>query len=106
VVDHLFADARLAALYDTLCEGRRDFGFWHEVQGPVTGDLVRFTTTFTSPGWERSEVSHSTLRFLDVDRLASFLAGAGLAVDEQYGDWGRQPLTGASPEIITLARPE
>jgi ubiquinone/menaquinone biosynthesis C-methylase UbiE len=79
---------------------------WHEVQGPVTGDLVRFTTTFTSPGWERSEVSHSTLRFLDVDRLASFLAGAGLAVDEQYGDWGRQPLTGASPEIITLARPE
>jgi len=44
------------------------------------------------------------LRFLDVDVLATFLAGAGLAVEEQFGDFDRQPLTETSPEIITVAR--
>lgn len=77
---------------------------WHEVQGPVVGDRVRFTATFTSPGWDRPQVSHSTLRFLDADGLASFLAGAALAVEEQFGDWDLQPLTGTSPNIITIAR--
>jgi hypothetical protein len=36
--------------------------------------------------------------------LSAFLSGAGLAIEEQFGDWTRQPLTGASPEIITIAR--
>jgi hypothetical protein len=26
-------------------------------------------------------------------------------LQEQYGDWDRSPLTGTSPEIITIARP-
>jgi SAM-dependent methyltransferase len=76
----------------------------HEVETPVKGDVVRFTTTFTSPGWDRPKVSHSTLRFLDADSLSSFLSGAGLAIDERFGDWARHPLTDASPEIITIAR--
>ena len=42
--------------------------------------------------------------FLDPDALSSFLADAGLAIEEQFGDWTREPLTGASPEIITIAR--
>ena len=28
MVDRLFAESRLAALYDAFCEGRRDFGFY------------------------------------------------------------------------------
>ncbi|MFI6042825.1 class I SAM-dependent DNA methyltransferase [Nocardia sp. NPDC051321] len=75
-----------------------------EVAEPVAGDLVSFTHTFTSAGWERPEVSHSTLRFLDSDALARFLSEAGLVVVEQFGDWDRSPLTAASPEIITVVR--
>lgn len=75
----------------------------HEVETPVEGDVVRFTTTFTSLNWDRPQVSRSTLRFLDADSLVSFLSGAGLAIEEQFGDWERQPLTGTSPEIITIA---
>jgi SAM-dependent methyltransferase len=77
---------------------------WHEVETPVQGKLVRFTTTFTSPGWDRPQTSRSTLRFLDTESLADFLTDAGLVIEEQFGDWDRAPLTDASPEIITIAR--
>ena len=76
----------------------------HEVEQPVDGDVVSFTTTFTSTGWDRPQLSRSTLRFLAADSLASFLSDAGLAIEEQFGDWGRHPLTDTSPEIITVAR--
>jgi SAM-dependent methyltransferase len=76
----------------------------HEVETPVAGDVVRVTVTYTSPGWDRPEVSHSTLRFLDAATLQAFLAGAGLVVEQQFGDWTLAPLTGTSPEIITIAR--
>jgi SAM-dependent methyltransferase len=76
-----------------------------EVETPVRGDVVSFTHMFTSPSWDRPQLSRSTLRFLDVDSLASFLSGAGLAVEEQFGDWTGAPLSDTSPEIITVARP-
>jgi ubiquinone/menaquinone biosynthesis C-methylase UbiE len=76
----------------------------HEVETPVDGNIVSFTITFTSPSWDRPQVSRSTLRFLDADSLSSFLSDAGLAIEEQFGDWDRQPLTDTSPEIITIAR--
>ena len=76
----------------------------HQVATPVIGDVVSFTATFSSASWDRPQVSRSTLRFLSQEKLGGFLAGAGLAVEEQYGDWDRQPLTSASPEIITVAR--
>ncbi len=76
----------------------------HQVETPVSGELVSFTTTFTSPAWNRPETSRSTLRFLGVDDLSSFLSAAGLVIEEQFGDWNGQPLTGGSPEIITVAR--
>lgn len=76
----------------------------HEVETPVEGDVVRFSTTFTSPSWDRPQVSRSTLRFLDADALSSFLSGAGMAIEEQFGDWPRHPLSDTSPEIITVAR--
>ncbi|MEW2290055.1 class I SAM-dependent methyltransferase [Streptomyces sp. NPDC047841] len=78
---------------------------WHEVRGdgPDRG-RIRFTETYAGPGWPAPRVNHSVLRFLDAGTLETFLAEAGLAVTEQYGDWNRGPLTDASPEIITVAR--
>jgi SAM-dependent methyltransferase len=59
----------------------------HQVD-PLAGDgTVSFTTTFTSPGWDRPEVSRSTLRFLDADQLSAFVSEAGLVIDEQFGTW-------------------
>ena len=76
----------------------------HQVETPVEGDVVSFTVTYTSPSWDRPLISRSTLRFLDADSLSAFLSGAGLTIEEQFGDWDRQPLTNTSPEIITIAR--
>jgi hypothetical protein len=76
----------------------------HDVDTHVDGDCVSFTTTFMSPEWDQPEVSRSTLRFLDASSLSSFLSAAGLAIEEQFGDWDRQLLTATSPEIITIAR--
>jgi len=75
----------------------------NEFETPVT-DVVRFTTTFTSPRWDQPQLSSSTLRFLDAPSLSVFLSEADLTVTEQFGDWDRQPLTDTSPEIITIAR--
>ncbi|MGW2714675.1 class I SAM-dependent methyltransferase [Streptomyces sp. NPDC001356] len=78
---------------------------WHEVRG---GDSdrgrIHFTETYAGPGWPAPRVNHGVLRFLDADTLDTFLAEAGLAVTEQYGDWSRGPLTDTSPEIVTVAR--
>ncbi|MGH2411570.1 MAG: class I SAM-dependent methyltransferase [Chloroflexota bacterium] len=76
----------------------------YQVKTPVEGDIVHSTNTFTSPSWNRPRVSRGMLRFLDGEALSGFLSGAGLAIEEQFGDWARQPLTAASPEIITIAR--
>lgn len=76
-----------------------------QVETPFDGRIVSFAHTFTSPAWVQPRISRSTLRFLDADLLSPFLASAGLAIEEQFGDWDRQPLTDASPEIISIARP-
>jgi SAM-dependent methyltransferase len=76
----------------------------HQVETPIAGDIVSFTCTFTSPDWDRPQVSRSTLRFLDADALTGFLADAGLVIDEQFGDWDGGALRETSPEIITIAR--
>jgi len=75
-----------------------------EVETPLVGDIVRFTHTFTSPRWDQPQVSQSTLRFLDATSLSSFLSGAGMAIEQQFGDWSGEPLGDTSPEIITIAR--
>ena len=74
------------------------------VETPVTGDLVSFTHTFSSPGWQRHKTSRSTLRFLDLNALSACLSDAGFVIEDQFGDWERQQLTDASPEIITIAK--
>ncbi len=76
---------------------------WYEID-TVDGDVVTVTSTYTCSSWEQPRIARSSLRFLDADTLSSFLFQAGLAIDEQFGDWDRQPLTDASPEIITIAK--
>ncbi|MYB22510.1 MAG: class I SAM-dependent methyltransferase [Chloroflexi bacterium] len=74
------------------------------VETPVTGERVSFTHTFSSPDWDGAETSRSTLRFLNVESLTALLTESGFVIEEQFGDWERQPLSEASPEIITIAR--
>lgn len=74
------------------------------VETPVTGELVSFVHTFSSPDWERPETSRSTLRFIDIDSLSALLKESGFVIEDQFGDWERQPLSDSSPEIITIAR--
>lgn len=75
-----------------------------QVEASFDGNVVSFSHTFSSPDWDQVEVSHSTLRFIEAELLARFLAEAGLGVEAQFGDWDRSPLTDSSPEIITFAR--
>ncbi|MFF6976529.1 class I SAM-dependent methyltransferase [Streptomyces sp. NPDC008343] len=77
---------------------------WHDVEGPVVGDLVTFTGTYACDTWPAHAVSRTTLRFLAPDALSAFLAEAGLTIADQYGDWARTPVTAVAPEIITVAR--
>ena len=77
----------------------------HRVEAPFDGRTVSFVTTYTSPAWDGSQISRSTLRFRGAGSLARFLSAAGLVVEAHFGDWDRSPLTAASPEIITIARP-
>lgn len=75
----------------------------HLEKPEIDGEFLTFTLVYSSPDWDQSEGSQSTLRFLDPGSLSSFLSDAGLAIEAQYGDWDRSRLTQASPEIITVA---
>jgi SAM-dependent methyltransferase len=75
-----------------------------QVVTPFDGNTVSFTHTFTSLAWDRPKVSRSTLRFLSADALSVLLAETGFTIEEQFGNWDRQPLVGTSLEIITIAR--
>jgi hypothetical protein len=77
---------------DVVDPSGRPVRIWHEVES-VAGDAPL-------------RVDRASLRFSDVDTLASFLADAGFEIDAQYGGWLREPLEPASPEIITVARVE
>jgi len=74
-----------------------------QVTTTFDGHTVSFSHTFASSDWVEQQISHSTLRFLDAESLSSFLTEAGLAIEEQFGNWDRSPVTAASPEIITIA---
>lgn len=69
------------------------------------GDVVHTTTRMTGPAWPGGLVTRGTLRFLDAAGLDAALAEAGLEVAERYGDFDGSPLTPASHEIVTIARP-
>ncbi|MFE9609054.1 class I SAM-dependent methyltransferase [Streptomyces sp. NPDC006012] len=74
-----------------------------EVRGGPAGDRVTFTETFEGVSGDGARVGRAALRFLDKERLAGFLAEAGLQVVEQYGDWERGPVVSGGPEMITVS---
>lgn len=89
---------------DVTDEIGRSLHVWHEVES-VRHDVVTFVTRTTAlPGGTLLRTDRSTLRFLDADALGGFLADAGFGIEAQYGDWHRVGITGASREIITIAR--
>lgn len=75
----------------------------HRVES-VVGDVVTLTETTSDPDGTPLRVDRASLRFLDVPTLGRFLAEAGFAIEAQYGDWRRGPVTDGSGEIITVAR--
>lgn len=75
----------------------------YEVES-VVDDLVTLTETTSDQHGVPLRVDRETLRFLDIDTLARFLATAGFQIEAQYGSWSREPLDTASAEIITIAR--
>ncbi len=76
---------------------------WYEVE-EVVGDVVTFTETTGDPNGTPLRVDRARLRFLDTGALTGFLADAGFLIEAQYGDWSRERLDPASPEVITIAR--
>jgi SAM-dependent methyltransferase len=88
---------------DVVDSSGRMIRIWHEVE-TVTDDVVTLTETTGEPDGTPLRVDRASLRFLGVDALADFLAGAGFTIEVQYGGWLREPLDPASPEIVTVAR--
>ena len=88
---------------DVVDSSGRQLRIWHEVEA-VAGDVVTFTETTGDRDGTPVRVDRATLRFLGVDALGDFLANAGFLIEAQYGDWLREPLVPASPEIVTVAR--
>jgi hypothetical protein len=75
----------------------------HEVES-VVGDVVTLTETTSDQDGTPLRVDRASLRFLDMDTLASLLADTGFQIEARYGGWLREPLEAASPEIVTIAR--
>jgi SAM-dependent methyltransferase len=81
----------------------RALRYWHDVDA-VIGDVVTIRGTLAEPDGTVLRVLGENLRFLDVAALNGFLAEAGFEIEAQFGDWNREPVSGSSREIITIAR--
>lgn len=93
----MYSDDEAAALYDVLNP-------WGPGVESVAGDVVTLTETTSDAHGAALRVDRASLRFLDVETLAGFLADAGFEIEAQYGGWMREALDPASREIITIAR--
>jgi SAM-dependent methyltransferase len=78
---------------------------WHEVES-VAGEVVTVAETTAGPDGTVFRVDRASLRFPSTGALSRFLTAAGFGIEAQYGDWHRGPLSGASREIVTVARKE
>jgi SAM-dependent methyltransferase len=100
--------------FDTRYPAAREWEQWPlakiEVDGLVVGydvekvenGVVTFTES-TSRGGEVLRVDRASLRFLEIEELNGFLGEAGFAVEAQYGDWTRGPVTERSGSVVTVA---
>ncbi len=89
--------------YDVVDHNGRELRMIYHVE-TVEGDVVTFTETTALRDDTPLRTDRASLNFLGVDTLNAVLTTAGFAVEAQYGDWSRGPLTSASEDIITVAR--
>jgi len=88
---------------DVVDHAGRELRVSHRVES-VAGDVVTLTETTATRTGDPLRVDRASLRFLDVEGIDAFLGDAGFEVETRYGDWSRGPLTGASDNIVTVAR--
>ena len=69
---------------------------------PAAGPFVTFETHFRFAD-DDIVIAPTTLRFMNRDELAMFLADAGFTDATWYGDWDRSAVSPTSPEIIVIA---
>lgn len=71
--------------------------------GPLVDGVAASTsvTRFESSGLELT--SSHRLRFRTPDEVRSSLTAAGFVVDDEFGDWNRQPFDDSSSEMIVVA---
>jgi SAM-dependent methyltransferase len=92
-----------ALTMDVVDSSGRSVSISYDVES-VAGDVVTLSETTSDLEGTRLRADRASLRFLDIDTLAQYLADIGFEVEAQYGGWLREPFSAASPEIITLAR--
>jgi SAM-dependent methyltransferase len=88
---------------DVVDASGREIRIWHEVEAVADG-IVTLTETTGDRDGTPLRVERASMRFVDVDALARFLAEADLSIEAQYGGWRGETLEAASPEIVTVAR--
>ena len=88
---------------DVVDPAGRELRIRYQVES-VTGDMVTFTETTATRAGEPLRVDRASLRFLDAEGVDRALGAAGFEVEARYGDWSRGPFTGASDNIVTVAR--
>lgn len=81
----------------------RALQIFHQVEA-VSGDVISVSEMTADTDGRVLRIDRTRLRFLGQSTLSRFLAKAGLAVDAEFGDWDRGPVTPDSTEIITIAR--
>jgi SAM-dependent methyltransferase len=92
-----------ALTMDVVDSSGRSVSISYDVES-VAGDVVTLSETTSDLEGTRLRADRASLRFLDIDTLAQYLADIGFEVEGQYGGWLREPFSAASPEIITVAR--
>ncbi len=70
----------------------------------ITPGVVRLSETLTGRWWKEGHTDVGQLRFVSPEALAALLDEAGFVIEEQFGDWNREPIGPGSKEIITIAR--
>ena len=69
----------------------------------IEDDVVTYKIDYFFAATGELVVAPGRLRFRTRADLTRTLADAGFAVEHMYGDWDRQPLRAASPELIVVA---
>ena len=78
------------------------FEMWYELTD-VQGDRVRYEIHYVLADAGEELVSSNELRFRTELELTASLTNAGFVVEHVFGDWNRQPVDLATPELIFAA---